>query len=86
MLVKQMVCAARQQGLGLDVGFEVAERVKLAVCGTAKRSRRVGNAGLLQRDNDRDRVGTLVERVMVYFGVICLLSFLSWASGLGNSL
>jgi len=81
-----MACAAREQGLELEVGFEVPDRVKLAVDMATKKHERVRVTILLRQDNEKYRSEPVVERVAVLLGLICILSFLSWAAGLGSSL
>jgi hypothetical protein len=85
-LVKYMGCAAREQGMESNVGFEVLDRVKLAVGRAAKEKERVGRTISLRQGNERDRSEILMGRVVVLLELICILSFLSCAAGLGSSL
>ena len=66
--------------------MKVPDRLKLAVDMAVKKNERVGKTRLLPQDNERDRSEILVERVVVLLGLICILSFLSRAAGLGSSL
>ena len=66
--------------------LKVPDRLKLAVDMAVKKNERVGKTRLLPQDNERDRSEILVERVVVLLGLICILSFLSRAAGLGSSL
>jgi hypothetical protein len=85
-LVKHMACAAKEQGLELEVGFEVPDRLKLAVDKAAEKKERVDRTRLPRQDNETDRSEILAENIVLLLGLICILSFLSWAAGLGSSL
>jgi hypothetical protein len=47
-LVKHMACASREQGLELEVGFEVPDGLKLAISGATKENKRIGRTRLLK--------------------------------------